>query len=143
MKSGYILVVAAFTCLGCRHPEATDPEAKVTVRCVNPTLQAIDEQLELRGHLEPPPGGDLPLASQVAGRIVEVLVHEGQRVKLGEVVASVDDLASRDAARQAEAALAQARAAELNAHATLERTQALVARGIAARQGGQSLNQKS
>lgn len=143
MRTKHLLVAAAFTCLACRHPAAADSEAKVTVRCVNPTLQPIDETLELRGHLEPPPGEDLPLASQVAGRIVEVLVHEGQRVKAGEVVASVDDLASRDAVRQAEAALAQARAAELNAHATLERTQALVARGIAARQELDDANAKA
>jgi RND family efflux transporter MFP subunit len=101
---------------------------------VNPTRQAIDESVELRGHLEPPPGGDLPLASQVAGRIIEVLVHEGQSVLAGQVVASVDDLASRDALRQSEASLAQASANQLNSTATLERTRALVGRGIAARQ---------
>ncbi len=128
------LLVVPFLCLACQHPAEAEPELKVTVRCVNPLRQAIDETLELRGHLEPPPGGDLPLASQVAGRIDEVLVHEGQRVKAGDVVASVDDLASRDAVRQAEASLAQARAAALNASATFERTQALVTRGIAARQ---------
>lgn len=111
-----------------------EPELEVTVHCVSPVRHAVDEQLVLRGHLEPPPGGDLPLASQVAGRIVEVRVHEGQRVQTGDVVASVDDSASRDAVRQSEALLAQASAAALNANATLQRTEALVARGIAARQ---------
>jgi RND family efflux transporter MFP subunit len=128
------LLALPFLCAACQHPTETEPGSKVTVHCLNPVRQAIDETLELRGHLEPPPGGDLPLASQVAGRILEVLVHEGQPVKAGDVVASVDDLASRDAVRQAEASLAQARATELNASATLQRTQALVARGIAARQ---------
>src|SRR5882724_3082387 len=106
------LLVVPFLFLACQHPAEAEPEQKVTVRCVNPVRQAIDETLELRGHLEPPQGGDLPLASQVAGRIIEVLVHEGQRVKAGDIVASVDDLASRDAVRQAEATLAQASAAE-------------------------------
>lgn len=129
------LTTVLLFCGGCQHAAApAEPELKVVVHCVSPTRQALDETLELRGHLEPPPGGDLPLASQVAGRIVEVLVHEGQTVRAGDVAASVDDLASRDAVRQAEAALAQASAAELNAQATLARTQALVARGIAARQ---------
>jgi RND family efflux transporter MFP subunit len=121
-------------CVACHRTQESEPELKVSVHCVSPVSQALDETLELRGHLEPPPGGDLPLASQVAGRVVEVLVHEGQRVQAGDVVASVDDLASRDAVRQADAALAQASAAELNANATLGRTQALVTRGIAARQ---------
>jgi RND family efflux transporter MFP subunit len=134
MRRAYNCLIFAALCGACQHPAEAEPEPKVTVHCVTPTRQAVDETLDLRGHLEPPPGGDLPLASQVAGRIVDVLVHEGQRVQAGDVAANVDDLASRDAVRQAEAALAQARAAELNANATLERTQALVARGIAARQ---------
>lgn len=127
-------MLMALLAAGCRHAPEHEPELALQVHCVTPTRQAIDETIELRGRLEPPPGGDLPLASQVSGRILEVLVHEGDRVRLGEVVASVDDLPSRDAMRQAEAALAQANAAELNANATLERTRALVGRGIAARQ---------
>ncbi|HEY3665179.1 MAG TPA: efflux RND transporter periplasmic adaptor subunit [Polyangiaceae bacterium] len=134
MNGRRLAFILPLLCGACQHPAAAEPELKITVRCVHPTRQSIDETLELRGHLEPPPGGDLPLASQVAGRVVEVLVHEGQRVQSGDAVASVDDLPSRDAVRQAEASLAQARAAELNANATLSRTQALVARGIAARQ---------
>ena len=120
--------------VACRAPDEPEPESKVTVHCRKPTREAIEETLELRGHLEPPPGGDLPLSAQVSGRVVDVQVREGQRVKAGDVVASVDDLASRDAVRQAEAALATARAAEFNASATLERTRALVGRGIAAHQ---------
>ncbi len=120
--------------VACHAPEAPEPALKVTVHCRPPTRETLEETLELRGHLEPPPGGDLPLSSQVSGRVVDVQVREGQPVKTGDVVASVDDLASRDAVRQAEASLATARAAEFNASATLERTRALVGRGIAAHQ---------
>ncbi|HEY3254793.1 MAG TPA: efflux RND transporter periplasmic adaptor subunit [Polyangiaceae bacterium] len=128
-----LLVLCCSACRQASEPEP-EPEQKVRVHCVSPTRQAFDESIELRGHLEPPPGGDLPLASQVAGRIIDVLVHEGQTVTLGQVVADVDDLATRDALRQAEASFAQASAAASNSKATLERTQALVGRGIAARQ---------
>jgi len=128
----YLLLLVCAT--ACQHAAEPEPEQKVRVHCVLPTRRSVDELLELRGHLEPPPGGDLPLASQVAGRIVDVLVHEGQTVTAGQVLADVDDLATRDAVRQAEAALAQASAAALNSNATLQRTQALVGRGIAARQ---------
>lgn len=120
--------------VACRAPAEAEPEQKVTVHCRTPTRESLEETQELRGHLEPPPGGDLPLSAQVSGRVVDVQVREGQRVKTGDVVASVDDLASRDAVRQAEASLATARAAEFNATATLERTRTLVARGIAAHQ---------
>src|SRR5262249_8024614 len=66
--------------------------------------------------------------------VVEIAVHEGQRVASGDRIASIDDAPSRDALRQAEAALAQARANEVNANAALDRAKALVERGIAARQ---------
>jgi RND family efflux transporter MFP subunit len=96
--------------------------------------QSVAADHVLRGRVAAPPGGDLPVASQVQGRIVQVLVHEGDHVAAGAVVAAVDDTASRDALRQAEAALVQAKASEANADATLERTRQLVARGIAAKQ---------
>jgi RND family efflux transporter MFP subunit len=128
---GLVLPLLSLACHSASEQEAA---LKVAVHCVSPVQRPLDERLDLSGHLESPPGGDLPLAAQVAGRILELRVHEGQRVEPGEVVASVDDLASRGALRQAEASLAQASAAELNASATLQRTQALVARGIAAPQ---------
>ena len=120
---------------GCKHgaTAATDTRT-VTVRCVKPTKEAVEDTVSLRGRIQPPPGGDLSVASQVAGRIVSVAVKEGDRITAGDVVASIDDAPARDAARQTDAALAQARAADVNAQATLERTRALVARGIAARQ---------
>src|SRR5204862_377522 len=80
------------------------------------------------------PGGDLAVASQVGGRITRITVREGQRIAAGDIVATVDDTTSRDAVRQADAALDQARANQTNADALLARTQELVARGIAARQ---------
>lgn len=88
----------------------------------------------LRGRVAAPPGGDLPVASQVAGRVVQVLVHEGDEVATGAVVAIIDDSASRDALRQADATVVQGRAALANAEATLDRTRQLVGRGIAAKQ---------
>ena len=135
MKNTPIFLAISALLAACHAAEPErEAEPKVSVHCRKPTREALDETLELRGHLEPPPGGDLPLSSQVSGRVVEVDVREGQRVASGDVVASVDDLASRDAVRQAEATLATARAAEFNASASLERTRTLVARGIAARQ---------
>jgi RND family efflux transporter MFP subunit len=129
-----IWCVLTLACCACQRPDESEPSLKVKVHCVSPSLQSVDETLELRGRIDTPPGGDLPLASQVAGRIVELSVHEGQRVNAGEIAATIDDLASRGAVRQAEATLAQASAAHLNASANLTRTRALVSRGIAARQ---------
>ncbi len=106
----------------------------MAVRCEMDRREAIDVTQILRGRVAAPPGGDLPVASQVAGRVVEVTVHEGDRVPPGAVVALIDEGASRDALRQADAALVQAKVGAANADATLERTRQLVGRGIAARQ---------
>jgi len=118
----------------CQHELPVEKPQPVAVHCARAQRQALDEKLVVSGHLEPPPGGDLPAASQVAGRIVTVAVHEGEQVKSGQVIATVDDLVSRDGVRQAEAALARATASQANSDANLERVRALVARGIAARQ---------
>jgi RND family efflux transporter MFP subunit len=125
------LLVAA--CHG-HAPEAHDEPTAVTVRCVPAQRQVIRVTRTLRGRLAAPPGGDLPVASQVPGRLLDVAVHEGDRIVTGAVIATVDDSTTRDALRQADAALVQAKSAAANADATLERTRQLVARGIAAKQ---------
>lgn len=136
-SDGVLALVLALSAAACsRHAaDAGKDEARtITVHCVKPTREAIDETVSLRGRIEPPSGGDLAVAPQVAGRIVTMSVREGDTVAAGDVVASIDDAPTRDVARQSGASLAQARAAEVNAVATLERTRQLVARGIAARQ---------
>jgi RND family efflux transporter MFP subunit len=129
-------IVALAGLLGaCKHaPPPDEVVAPVEVHCVPVKREAVDETVALRGRVEPPPGGDLPVASQVAGRIVSVSVKEGQHITAGDLVASVDEGPSRDAYLQAQASLTQAEAAEINAKATLERTRAVVARGIAPKQ---------
>jgi RND family efflux transporter MFP subunit len=72
----------------------------------------------------------LPVASLVAGKIVDVRVDEGARVKKGSVVALVDDLGPRAAASEAAAGVARARAAKAEADASLARTKKLEAEGI-------------
>ena len=126
---------ALLTCISCHHADA-DRETLTTVQvhCVPATLEAVQVTETLRGRIATPPGGDLPVASQVGGRIASVLVHEGDRIAAGAIVATIDDAATRDALKQADATLVQAKSAAANADATLDRTRQLVARGIAAKQ---------
>lgn len=129
------MIAFALACGACRQPsEEREEPIAVRVHCVAVARQSVDVTETLRGRVAAPPGGDLPVASQVAGRVVQVLAHEGDRVTAGAIVALIDDSASRDAFRQADATLVQSKAAEANADATLERTRQLVARGIAAKQ---------
>ena len=133
MRRSVLLLLAAMAA-ACNRDAASDAAPAVVVHCSKPTTGSVDDTLALRGRIATPPGGDLSVASQVGGRIVEVVAHEGQHISSGDLVARVDGSASRDALRQAEAAVDQARAAEVNASATLDRTRALVGRGIAAKQ---------
>jgi membrane fusion protein, multidrug efflux system len=130
------VVVLAFALAAChaRGGEEREEPVAVAVRCVPAAKQKVNLTVTLRGRVAPPPGEDLPLSSQVPGRVVELKVAEGTRIGAGEVVAVVDDSTSRDALRQAQAGVTQAKASSANAEATLTRVKALVARGIAASQ---------
>ncbi len=132
-RVAFSLIAALAACDGGAVDSAASRKP-LRVRCEKPKPQAVDETVALRGRVQPPPGGDLPVASQVAGRVALVAVHEGEVIRQGDVVATVDDANTRDMLRQADAALAQAQATENSAKLTLERTRALVTRGIAARQ---------
>lgn len=125
-------LVALVAC--ARHEGAAEHLAPIVVRCVAPTPASITDTVLLRGRIAAPPGGDLGVASQVPGRLVEVTVHEGQKLAAGDVIATVDGSSAQTALQEAEAALAQARAAEANAESSLERTRILVAQGIGSQQ---------
>jgi HlyD family secretion protein len=121
---------------GCHKSAAEgDDEHKppVEVRCVVASRGAVEETIVLRGRIATPPGGDLPVASQIAGRVTETRVHEGDRLAKGTVVATVDDLAPRAAAKEAGAALARVKAADVAAQSALARARDLAARGIASK----------
>jgi RND family efflux transporter MFP subunit len=127
--------VCALVLVACHHAaEEHEEPIPVPVRCVTVARDAIEVKETLRGRIAAPPGADLPIASQVTGRVVDVRVHEGDRVTAGAIVATIDDSATRDGLRQADAALAQSKSAAQNADLTLDRTRQLVARGIAAKQ---------
>ncbi|MCP3139724.1 efflux RND transporter periplasmic adaptor subunit [Pyxidicoccus xibeiensis] len=77
------------------------------------------------------------IAPQVAGRLVDVAVEEGEPVKEGQVIARLDDRDARVAlaraeaeVRAAEARLAAARAQAANARRTTERTRNLAKQGV-------------
>jgi len=94
----------------------------------------VRESVELRGTIAPLPDRDAQIAAQVAGRILRVLVREGDAVKAGQEVARIDVAPLVDEAEQAEAARAKVAAELRNAEATQARTERVFEHGIAARQ---------
>jgi RND family efflux transporter MFP subunit len=119
---------------GCHRPEAEPAPARRAVRCAEVRTIEVAEAIELRGTVSPLPDRDAQIAPQVAGRILQVLVREGDKVAAGQPVARIDDAALSDQAREAEAVLSKTRAERKYAEATLARTQRVFEHGIAARQ---------
>src|SRR5713226_8922467 len=128
---------------GCSHKSASENEspgrvanpesvvAKVTLTRVE--RANISQSLLLSGTIAALPNQDVRVSSLVAGRIAEMHVAEGDRVRAGQLVAKIDDRPYRDQLQQAEAAAAQVRANLDNARLERERNETLFARGIAAR----------
>jgi RND family efflux transporter MFP subunit len=85
------------------------------------------------GNLAALPNRDSKIAAQTAGRIAKVMVVEGDQVKEGQILAEVDCTLLKEQERQAEAALAQAKASAENSRLAAEREESLLGRGISSR----------
>jgi len=132
------LLLAALS--GCT-AEASDKERKPTPAAPNPgpaelaakpatsTPSAKDElrsaELELAGDLRPEQAADLSF--KIGGQLLLVRVERGERVKKGQVLATLADAEARAQLAQAEAAVAQSRAQLELARDNETRAQSLVA----------------
>ncbi|MDO6585283.1 efflux RND transporter periplasmic adaptor subunit [Salipiger sp. 1_MG-2023] len=76
---------------------------------------------------------EIAAAFPVAGRLIEVLVREGDRVAAGDVLARLDPVQQQQALRSAEAGLASAQADETQAQGDFTRLDALFERGATTR----------
>ncbi len=114
--------------------EGEAPSGPKKVKCAPVVSRKVFDVVEVRGTVAPLPDRDAQIAPQVAGRIVRVLVREGDAVKVGQPVALVDDAPLVDQAAEADATLAKAQAERKNAETTLARIERVFEHGIAARQ---------
>jgi membrane fusion protein (multidrug efflux system) len=131
-----LLVACALSLSACKNAGDAheDQPSPVPVRIASVVRADIARTVDLVGTLEPLPGSDVKLGPIVAGRLEQVLVTEGDRVRAAQVLARLDPTPLRDAVRQAEAQLAQARALEANAAAKLARARQALSEGVAAQQ---------
>lgn len=70
------------------------------------------------------------VAAQASGRIASLLVKAGDKVRAGQVLATIDDRESTAGVQRAQAQVQQAQAELVNARAHLERTRELQAKGF-------------
>jgi RND family efflux transporter MFP subunit len=117
-----------------REGETELPTPKRTIRCAPAVARSVSDTVELRGTIAPLPDRDAQVAAQVPGRILRVLVREGDAVAAGQEVARLDAAPLADEAAQADAARDKTVAERKNAETTRARVERVFEHGIAARQ---------
>ena len=128
------LALATALVCGCHKSAEEAAPAPLPVKAVPASRGDVAQIVEVSGELSAPPGMDVKLGPLVAGRLGAILVGEGDRVRLGQVLARLEGTPLRDAVAQTEAQLAQARAQEVNAQAKLNRSERAFQAGVAATQ---------
>ncbi|MDX2217407.1 MAG: efflux RND transporter periplasmic adaptor subunit [Burkholderiales bacterium] len=101
-------------------------EQAVPVALVAP--HALGQGVELDGSLQAV--RQSTLSAQATGRISQLSVKAGDRVRAGQVLATIDDRMTQAGVSQAQAQVAQADAQLANARAQYERTRDLLAQGF-------------
>jgi len=125
--------------LGCKgappsekEPEVEAADPPVPVTCEAARSGTTDDRVMLRGVVAAPPERDAVVAAAVAGRIVELRVHEGDAVKRGAVLAQIADPTAPDAVAEAAAAVSSAKASSEVAAMASARAERMLAKGVAA-----------
>jgi len=106
-----VLVALAFYGCGPKKEPSTPPSAAKqtpTVSVQKARLADVSQVVTVTGSLVALQ--DVSLSAKQAGRLTEVLVHVGDTVKTGQVLAKVDDTDLRSQVRSSEAAVTSARA---------------------------------
>jgi membrane fusion protein, multidrug efflux system len=112
-------------------PGAADEPEPLIVEII--TAEPVEMRIEhsLTGEVR---ASDSVVASfPIAGRVVEILVEEGQKVSIGTLLARLDPVQQEQALRSAEAGLETANADSQQAAADFARAEALLAQGATTR----------
>ena len=134
-------VLLCVTVAGCSHKPAADDaqggtaesSAKAEVTLTKVVRADISQMLTLTGTAAAPLNQDVRVSALVSGRITELNVAEGDRVRAGQLLARIDDRNYANQLKQAEAAGQQATATLENAKLSMTRNEDLFKRGIVAR----------
>jgi RND family efflux transporter MFP subunit len=132
-----IAILASLVLSGCGKHGGDDEESNSTpvpdVTVAKVERASITQNLIVSGNLAALPNRDAKVSALVPGRIARVMVVEGNSVKEGQALAELDGTLLRDQERQAEAAVAQAKANLDHARAAAQREEGLLSRGISSR----------
>jgi RND family efflux transporter MFP subunit len=104
------------------------PAASAEVVVTTLSTQEVGSSFTLDGSMQAQ--HQTVVSAQASGRITALHVKAGDRVKLGQLLAVIDDRATQAGVAQAQAGVAQAQAQLENAKSQFERTQELVKKGF-------------
>lgn len=90
--------------------------------------QAVGQGFEMDGVLEPVKHSTV--SAQTAGRLMSLAVKAGDRVRAGQLLATIDDSLTQAGVQGSQAQVAQAQAELRNAQANFERTRDLLRQGF-------------
>lgn len=106
----------------------THAAAPVEVAVVQVKAQAVPSGFELDGVIQPV--RQSTLSAQASGRVSSLLVKAGDRVRSGQLLATIDDREAQTSVQRSQAQVAQADAELRNARANAQRTSELQAQGF-------------
>ena len=127
-------IVAMTAIVACKHAEPTKEPVKVRVTCVAAASGPWTDRVDLRGLVSASPDKHALVSAQVAGRITKLLVHEGDHLDKGAIIAELERQPLDDVLVQSEAQVAQADIAVKNAELARQRAEHLVETGVGSRQ---------
>ncbi|MBU2956851.1 efflux RND transporter periplasmic adaptor subunit [Paracoccus sp. 1_MG-2023] len=137
------MMMTAALAVAMAHGAIAQDDEAIRVRIVTAETQSLTVDLQLTGTIEAVDSIDLGFRQ--GGRVTEVSVSEGDRVKAGQALARVNSVQQVQALNVAEAGLTAARASEEQARQASERASAMLARGVGTRaardQAQQALSQ--
>ncbi|MEM7199632.1 MAG: efflux RND transporter periplasmic adaptor subunit [Planctomycetota bacterium] len=132
-NSTYPLVLAAALVVwsGCSEPPQEQPAAIPRVKVFTVGKKATGQSRRISGKIRA--ADQAPLSFGVGGKVLEILVAEGQRVTSGQLLASLDPEQLRLALEKARADVTNRRAQLVEARSTYERVNTLAKERGAAR----------
>lgn len=107
---------------------AAQAQGPVQVPVVAVQIKAVGHGFEMDGVVQPVRHSTV--SAQVSGRVTALMVKAGDKVRAGQLLASIDDREAQTGVQRSQAQVAQAQAELSNAQASFDRTRDLRAQGF-------------